>query len=172
MTTSQSPRRPRRKPRAPGGAHPSSPRSEARFANRELSWLDFNARVLAEAADVENPLLERVKFLAIFESNLDEFVMKRVGGLQQQVASQVRKLSPDGMSPGRQLEEIRQASAPGLATARRLLRTELLPALGERGIRVALAWEEVSAEDRDWLTRFFDERVFPSLPGQRPRQTK
>ncbi|QQR73957.1 MAG: polyphosphate kinase 1 [Holophagales bacterium] len=150
---------PRRSRRPPAGR----PAGASRFANRELSWLDFNHRVLAEAADPENLLLERLKFLAIYESNLDEFVMKRVGGLQQQVASQVRKLSPDGMSPGRQLEEIRRASLPGLAASRRLLRDELLPALAREGVHVALDWDDVAAADRDWLESFFDRQLFPLL---------
>src|ERR1700709_2347366 len=74
--------------------------------NRELSWLEFNARVLREAEDAENPLLERLKFIAIFDSNLDEFFMKRVGGLKQQLASVVRELPPDNRTPRQQLAEI------------------------------------------------------------------
>ncbi|HEX2645462.1 MAG TPA: RNA degradosome polyphosphate kinase, partial [Thermoanaerobaculia bacterium] len=95
------------------------------FVNRELSWLEFNARVLREAEDPENPLLERLKFVAIFESNLDEFFMKRVGGLKQQLASNIRELPPDSRTPRQQLAEINAAVRPLLDRERRLLREEL-----------------------------------------------
>ncbi len=74
------------------------------YLNRELTWLAFNRRVLAEAEDERNPLLERLKFLAICASNLDEFFMKRIGGLKQQAASGVRDLTPDGHNPQWQIE--------------------------------------------------------------------
>ncbi|HEX7182632.1 MAG TPA: RNA degradosome polyphosphate kinase, partial [Thermoanaerobaculia bacterium] len=73
------------------------------FLNRELSWLEFNRRVLHEAEDAATPLLERLKFIAIFDSNLDEFFMKRVGGLKQQLASNILELPPDGQTPRQQL---------------------------------------------------------------------
>ena len=100
-------------------AVPSDP--PALYLNRELSWLEFNARVLAEAEDPSNPLLERLKFVGIFDNNLDEFFMKRVGGLKQQLASNVRELSPDGRTPRQQLAEINRAVRPLLARQRRLL---------------------------------------------------
>jgi polyphosphate kinase len=153
----------RRARRPAAGLDSTAPAAEPLFANRELSWLEFNHRVLAEAADPENLLLERLKFLAIYESNLDEFVMKRVGGLQRQVAGQVRKLSPDGLSPGRQLEEIARASLPGITASRRLLREELLPALAREGVQVALRWDEVAERDHPWIAEFFASRVFPIL---------
>src|SRR5262249_61432671 len=91
------------------------------FFNRELSWLEFNARVLCEAEDPATPLLERLKFIAIFENNLDEFFMKRVGGLKQQLASNVRELPPDNRTPRQQLAEIARAGRPMIQRERRLL---------------------------------------------------
>src|SRR6185503_4207719 len=89
-------------PRA-SGARPVHPEL---YFNRELSWLDFNARVLNEAIDERTPLLERVKFLAIFSSNLDEFFMVRVAGLKRQVAARIIAYSPDGLTPQQQLDAI------------------------------------------------------------------
>ena len=83
----------------------------ALFINRELSWIEFNRHVLEEATDPSHPLLERVKFLAIFANNLDEFFMIRVSGLQRQVEKGVRELPPDGMTPSRQLESVRETLA-------------------------------------------------------------
>src|SRR4051794_11376050 len=99
------------------------------YLNRELSWLEFNLRVLHEAEDPSNPLLERLKFMAIFDSNLDEFFMKRIGGLKQQLASNLRELPPDSRTPRQQLAEIHAAVRPLLDRQRRILNQELLPAL-------------------------------------------
>src|SRR5688572_17226839 len=85
---------------------PTGAQDAALVLNRELSWIEFNRRVLTAAADPERPLLERVKFVAIFGANLDEFFMKRIGGLKQLVASNVVELSPDGRSPQEQLRAI------------------------------------------------------------------
>ena len=82
------------------------------YFNRELSWLEFNNRVLHEATDPRTPLLERLKFMSIFSSNLDEFFMVRVAGLKQQVEAQVRKLTPDGRTPSEQLEAISERLRP------------------------------------------------------------
>src|SRR5215470_7099411 len=84
------------------------------FLNREISWLEFNRRVLNEAEDAGNPLLERLRFIAIFDSNLDEFFMKRVGGLKQQLASNIRELSADGRTPRQQLAEVDSVVRPML----------------------------------------------------------
>src|ERR1700681_692333 len=119
--------------------------------NRELSWLEFNARVLREAEDPDNPLLERLKFIAIFDSNLDEFFMKRVGGLKQQLASNVRELGPDsGGTPRQQLAAINAAVRPLVARQRRLLKEELLPALRQHGLEI-VPWGELKASERRYL---------------------
>src|SRR5579863_2471465 len=110
------------------------------FLNRELSWLEFNRRVLAEAQDPNTPLLERLKFVGIFDNNLDEFFMKRVGGLKQQLASNVRELPPDGRTPRQQLAEINALVRPMLAEQRRLLNDDLFPALREHGLEI-VAWD-------------------------------
>jgi polyphosphate kinase len=131
--------------------------------NRELSWLEFNARVLREAEDPDNPLLERLKFIAIFDSNLDEFFMKRVGGLKQQLASNVRELGPDnGGTPRQQLAAINAAVRPMVARQRRLLRDELLPALRQHGLEI-VPWGELKASERRHLSEEFDRRMFPIL---------
>jgi polyphosphate kinase len=131
--------------------------------NRELSWLEFNARVLREAEDPDNPLLERLKFIAIFDSNLDEFFMKRVGGLKQQLASNVRELGPDsGGTPRQQLAAINAAVRPQVARQRRLLRDELLPALRQHGLEI-VPWGELKASERRHLADEFDRRMFPIL---------
>jgi len=131
--------------------------------NRELSWLEFNARVLHEAADAANPLLERLKFIAIFDSNLDEFFMKRVGGLKQQLASNVRELDPgtDG-TPLQQLAAINAKARPMVARQRRLLNHELLPALRQHGLEM-LSWDELRAGERRQLSEEFDRQFFPVL---------
>jgi polyphosphate kinase len=132
------------------------------FLNRELSWLEFNARVLYEAEDPATPLLERLKFLAIFESNLDEFYMKRVGGLEQQLVSNVRELPPDNRTPRQQLAEIERAVRPMIQRERRLFNDELLPALREHGLEL-LAWEDLRASERRHFCDDFDKKLFPIL---------
>jgi polyphosphate kinase len=131
--------------------------------NRELSWLEFNARVLHEAEDPANPLLERLKFIAIFDSNLDEFFMKRVGGLKQQLASNVRELAPgtDG-TPQQQLAAINAHVRPMVARQRRLLNADLLPALRQHGLEV-VSWDELRGSERRQLAEEFDRQFFPVL---------
>jgi polyphosphate kinase len=131
--------------------------------NRELSWLEFNARVLHEAEDPANPLLERLKFIAIFDSNLDEFFMKRVGGLKQQLASNVRELAPgiDG-TPQQQLAAVNAKVRPMVARQRRLLNADLLPALRQHGLEV-VSWDELRGSERRQLAEEFDRQFFPVL---------
>jgi polyphosphate kinase len=132
------------------------------FFNREISWLEFNRRVLEEAVDPGNPLLERLKFIAIFDSNLDEFFMKRVGGLKQQLASQVQELTPDGRTPARQLEEIEALVRPMLVEQRRLLDSEILPQLREHRVKV-LRWDELASRERRFLEGYFERHLYPVL---------
>src|SRR5262245_34493012 len=106
------------------------------YINRELSWLQFNERVLEEALDVRLPLLERVKFLAIFANNLDEFFMIRVSGLRRQVAGGVMETPPDGMTPSQQLAAIRHVLMLQLFRQVDCWHNDLLPKLREAGIQI------------------------------------
>ncbi len=133
------------------------------YINRELSWLEFNARVLHEAFDDRNRLLERLKFLAIFSTNLDEFYMVRVAGLRRQVAAGVVQTPPDGMTPQGQLEAIQERVESLLARARYCLHDLLLPALErEGGIRLVTIGELTQEESRT-VAEFFETHVFPVL---------
>ncbi|HQU45364.1 MAG TPA: polyphosphate kinase 1, partial [Pirellulales bacterium] len=134
------------------------------FLNRELSWLEFNARVLEEAADGSNPLLERVKFLAIFSSNLDEFFMVRVAGLREQAFGDgaPEDYSPDGLRAIVQLQRIAARSKELVAAQYRCWNESVLPQLAEQRIRM-LKHDELSPDQRVTLDRFFTERAFPIL---------
>ncbi len=133
-----------------------------RFLSRELSWLAFNARVLALAGDPELPLLERAKFLAIFSGNLDEFFQVRVAGLADQLAAGIVSTGPDGRSPERQLAAIRSVVTDLIAEQNRVLRDEVIPGLGEAGIEL-IAMTDVSQEEAAGLSAMFDDRVSPIL---------
>lgn len=132
------------------------------FFNRELSWLEFNDRVLHEALDPRTPLLERLKFLAIFSSNLDEFFMVRVAGLKQQVEAGVLKLTPDGRTPEQQLERIRDRLYPMVAREHQHFQTELRPLLNTCGIYI-LDYIDLDPEQRNYLQHYFEEGIFPVL---------
>lgn len=132
------------------------------FFNREMSWLEFNERVLAEAFDVRNPLLERVKFLAICANNLDEFYMVRVSGLQQQVDAGITTRSPDGLTPKEQLEAIDARSRRMHADMARCWVDVLEPELGEAGLAVR-DWDELGDAALDHLSAHFREQIFPVL---------
>jgi polyphosphate kinase len=149
------------------GADPQSAESPAslpehRYVNRELSWLAFNARVLELAADPATPLLERAKFLAIFESNLDEFFMVRVAGLRRRVEAGLGAYSADGMSPKEQLDAISRRAHELVGEHRRVFTDEVLPALVAVGVDI-LRWDELKDDDRDELHKLFREQVFPVL---------
>ncbi len=133
-----------------------------RLLNRELSWLDFNARVLALAERTDVPLLERAKFLAIFSTNLDEFFQVRVSGLQEQLASGVRSRSPDGLDAAEQLRAVRARVDELVSHQCRVFTKELIPALEEEGIRFS-NWSDLDLPERDFLVQVFEERVFPVL---------
>ncbi len=133
------------------------------YINRELSWLEFNSRVLHEAFDARNPLLERLKFAAIFSTNLDEFYMVRVAGLRRQLAANVTVTAPDGLSPQDQLDAIASRVRQLLAQQQRLLHEELLPALTERGVRLVTFEEELTASELRRLDEYFEKQVYPVL---------
>jgi polyphosphate kinase len=132
--------------------------------NREVSWLEFNRRVLEEALDPEQPLLERLKFLSIFSTNLDEFFMIRVSGLKEQLDEGVA-LSPDGMTPAEQLKEISRRLKPMVAEQTRCLVEEVIPALADEGIEIS-RYKELTKEERQQLDEYFTENVFPILTPQ------
>jgi polyphosphate kinase len=132
------------------------------YLNRELSWLAFNRRVLEEALDERAPLLERLKFLAIAGTNLDEFFMIRVAGIKQQVAAGVATRSPDGMTPAEQLSAIRQVVETDIATQRSCWLDDLQPRLRAQGISV-LDYGELNEQQRAFCTFYFEREVFPVL---------
>ncbi len=132
------------------------------YLNRELSWLEFNERVLHQARIQATPLLERVRFLSIFTSNLDEFVMKRVGFLNRQLHAGIRRPSRDGLAVEQQLAAIRRKTGSLLLEQADIYRKEIVPALSENGIHV-MKYEQLADEDRLRADRYFRERVFPVL---------
>ncbi|HEX5850716.1 MAG TPA: polyphosphate kinase 1 [Rubrobacter sp.] len=132
------------------------------YINRELSWLGFNNRVLEQARDERHPLLERARFISISETNLDEFFMIRVAGLQQQVASELPNPVPDGMTPEEQLLRIHDHTEEFFEERRRILNTELMPALEAEGI-IMVPYHEVSATERRELRERFVREILPIL---------
>jgi polyphosphate kinase len=144
----------------PAGAdldHPSL------YFNRELGWIDFNWRVLGLAEDPRNPLLERVRFLAITASNLDEFTQKRIGGLKRQEAAGVRTLSPDGRTPTEQLRLLSRAMHEMHETMTRLWEDELKPALHDQVGLDFCDYDDLPQAQRDALHRYFQNRIYPIL---------
>lgn len=158
-------KRPTRKAAPVHGAPPPAPAGlddPSLYLNRELSLLDFQRRVLEEAQDHANPLLERVRFLAIVGSNMDEFFMVRVAGLRQQIAAGVMSTSADGRSPAEQLAAVRQSAQRVLADANDCFLKQIQPALRDAGIFL-LDWSELTKRQREVATRYFGEVVFPVL---------
>ncbi len=145
-------------------ADPSDLNAPELLLNRELTWLSFNRRVLHEAEDGRNPLLERVKFLAIANATLDEFVMKRIGGLKQQVAAGVSNLSVDGRSPAQQISEC-YAVMRGLKERSKQLLESLRRELAEVGIRVS-SWDDLTTAERTAARDFYLHNVFPLVTPQ------
>ncbi|MEZ2234213.1 polyphosphate kinase 1 [Microcoleus sp.] len=132
------------------------------YFNREQSWLEFNNRVLHEALDPRTPLLERLKFLAIFSSNLDEYFMVRVAALKQQVEAKVRKLTSDGSTPQQQLDAISKRLLPMVSQQHSYFEQTLRPKLAASGIHI-LDYIDLNQEQRTYLHRYFKEQVFPVL---------
>src|SRR3984957_11056320 len=137
-------------------------RDPALFISRELSLLEFQRRVLAEAADPANKLLERIKFLSIFSSNIDEFFMVRVAGIMQQVEKNVVELSPDGKTPQQQLNAISEIVRPLVADAYTLYREQLQPALSAEGIHI-IDYSDLNDEQIAAADDYFHRLVFPVL---------
>lgn len=132
------------------------------FVNREISLLEFQRRVLEEAEDENNPLLERAKFLSIVGSNLDEFFMVRVAGLKKQVDARVIDVPPDGLTPAEQLAAIRKMALQIMSQARVCLQEALLPALHKAGIHI-LKYAELDERQKTTVDSYFEEVVFPVL---------
>jgi polyphosphate kinase len=132
------------------------------YFNRELSWLEFNCRVLAEALDSRTPLLERLKFLAIFSSNLDEFFMVRVAGLKRQVEAQVESLTPDGRTPQEQLQEIHQKLSSVVAEPHRYFEQKIKTELANHSVHL-LNYIDLNQEQRTYLKQYYEEQIFPVL---------
>jgi polyphosphate kinase len=135
---------------------------ESRFLNRELSWLDFNERVLELALERTRPVLERARFLAIFSRNLDEFFQIRVSGLREQVEAELPGTSPDGMSPLAQLVAIRNRVEEQVERQAQIFRKEVSPFLKAAGTEIA-DWQDLKKGQRDELRAVFDERIYPVL---------
>ena len=146
---------------APGVAGPIAATSPERFINRELSWLDFNQRVVEEADNDRNPLLERLRFLSISAGNLDEFYSVRVAGLIGQMRETLSTRSPDGRTPAQQLTAVEDRARILLGEQQRIWK-ELCASLAGAGITVLTA-NALDAEDRAWLETSFMERIFPIL---------
>ncbi|WP_280252588.1 RNA degradosome polyphosphate kinase [Nocardia abscessus] len=163
-TVKQQPLLPTPPPAAtPLSADSSAPRlPRDRYLNRELSWLDFNARVLALAEDASLPLLERAKFLAIFASNLDEFYMVRVAGLKRRAETGLLVRSADGRSPGEQLELIAVRTQEIAMRHARVFLDSVLPALTAEGIAI-IDWNDLDEDERGRLSGYFQDQVFPVL---------
>ncbi|WP_051580830.1 RNA degradosome polyphosphate kinase [Pseudonocardia acaciae] len=149
-------------PPAPTPAEAPTDLPDDRYLNRELSWLDFNARVLALAEDTSQPLLERAKFLAIFASNLDEFFMVRVAGLKRRDETGLTVRSADGLTPREQLARISERSQALAERHARVFQDSVQPELAERGLRI-LHWDDLTQGQRDKLSEYFFEQVFPVL---------
>src|SRR5919198_5216955 len=135
---------------------------ESGLFNRELSWIEFNSRVLGEALDRSLPLLERLKFLAIFSTNLDEFFMVRAAGLQEQLETNPDSLSPDGLTPATQLKLVSEKLRPLIRLQTDCLLNDILPGLRQLGVVLA-DYNDLSPDERQTLERFFVDRVFPVL---------
>jgi polyphosphate kinase len=154
MTMSKTKRSERAAPTAPGTIGPEV------FISRELSSIAFNQRVLAEASNPRQPLIERVKFAAVFASNVDEFFMLRIRGLREQAHAGTGRRAVDGMTPSEELAAIRQALLPLFAEHQRVVARELLPALAEQGIAI-VDYATLTSSQKAAMRRYFDEQIFP-----------
>ncbi|MDB9540458.1 polyphosphate kinase 1 [Anabaenopsis tanganyikae CS-531] len=149
-------------PKSKKSAHPIDLNDPQYYINRELSWLEFNSRVLHEACDPRTLLLERLKFLAIFSANLDEFFMVRVAALKQQVEAKVSQLTPDGRTPQQQLDDIRSTLTPEVTRQHQQFQQVLQPLLASHGIHI-LDYINLNQKQRTYLDNYFEEQIFPVL---------
>ena len=133
------------------------------YENRELSWLKFNGRVLNEARDKSIPLLERLKFVSITSSNLDEFFMVRVASLRDMVHADYKKADIAGMTATEQLEKINVATRELVELQYSTYNRSLVPQLEAKGIRIIDAFEELTAEQQEFVDKYFEETVYPVL---------
>jgi polyphosphate kinase len=133
--------------------------------NREVSWLEFDRRVLEEAMDKNLPVLERLKFLSIFSSNLDEFFMIRISGIKEQIEEGVGELSPDGLTPTEQLKEMRQRLRPMLRKQVGYLNETVFPELATSGITLE-SYKSLNAKEKKKLDKYFRDNIFPILTPQ------
>lgn len=155
----------KRKPRQPAKPKPTLTEPVPRLFNREVSWLEFDRRVLEEAMDENLPVLERLKFLAIFSSNLDEFFMIRLSGIKEQVEEGVGELSPDGLSPAEQLKQIRDRLRPMLRKQADYLADVVFPELEKSGVTIE-AYKFLNAKEKKKLDKYFRDNIFPILTPQ------
>lgn len=151
-----------RSERPPVAKQEKAPAKSSTYFNRELSWLEFNGRVLEEAMDERNPLLERAKFLSIFNTNLDEYFMIRVAGLRQQVAAGVTNLSPDGMTASEQLAAIRRKVLEHKAKQVNCWRNDVAPKLRDQGVHI-MEYHELTEEQQVFCREYFEREMFPVL---------
>ncbi|AFY44639.1 polyphosphate kinase 1 [Nostoc sp. PCC 7107] len=149
-------------PKSKKSANPINLNDPQYYLNRELSWLEFNHRVLHEACDSRTPLLERLKFLAIFSSNLDEFFMVRIAALKQQVEAKVTQLTPDGRTPQQQLDDIRLNLSPQVVKQHQHFEQVLRPLLAKERIHI-LDYINLNQKQRTYLDNYFEEQIFPVL---------
>jgi len=134
------------------------------YLNRELTWLEFNKRVLNEARDPRNPLLERLKFIAIISSNMDEFFMKRLGGLKQQQGAGVSFLTVDGRSPREQIDEA-TAVVREMEVEKRKVYDDIMDALNEHDIAISL-YETLTDDERTYLREDYYQNIYPLVTPQ------
>ncbi|WP_034273530.1 RNA degradosome polyphosphate kinase [Haloechinothrix halophila] len=152
-------------PTAPPAVTPATAAGELpddRYLNRELSWQDFNARVLSLAEDTSQPLLERAKFLAIFASNLDEFYMVRVAGLKRRDETGLSVRSADGLSPREQLAYIAKRNQDLVSRQTKVFEESVRPALDAEGVRI-VRWADLPTGQRERLSHYFSDQIFPVL---------
>ena len=149
-------------PKSKKNANPIDLNDPQYYINRELSWLEFNSRVLHEACDTRTLLLERLKFLAIFSANLDEFFMVRIAALKQQVEAKVAQLTPDGRTPLKQLEDVRATLSPLFTKQHQQFEEVLQPLLASHRIHI-LDYINLNQKQRTYLDNYFEEQIFPVL---------